>query len=83
MALASIKLCGLFVILSNLLLPACTATVSGCISCVGKSNQQLPVQADFDPNAKTMQQLCAKTDYGGGLAGQHIGGYCARSALDI
>ena len=83
MASTSIKLCGLFAILSNILTPACAATDSGWISSVDNSNQQLPVQADFDPNTKSMQQLCAKTDYGGGSAGQHIGSYCARAPLDI
>ena len=31
-----------------------------------------------DPNRFTMQQLCAKTIYGGASAGQHLGGWCSR-----
>ena len=52
------------------------------ITCVGDhSNIQLPIvnrmmPTEFDPNEFSMQQLCAKPQYGGGERFQHIGGYC-------
>lgn len=70
------------VILARILTPAYAASDWGAISCIGKSNQQLPVQPDFDPNIKTMQHLCAKTAYRGGPAGQHIGGFCAGAPVE-
>lgn len=82
MALNSVELCGLVVILASILTPAYAASDWGAISCVGNSNQQLPVQPDFDPNTKTIQHLCAKTAYRGGPAGQHIGGFCARARIE-
>ena len=50
------------------------------ITCLGSSyDLQLPVRSDgVDPNLFTMQQLCAKTIYGGAPAGQHLGGWCSR-----
>ena len=48
------------------------------ITCVGQSpDLRLPLLQDgFDPNRASMQQLCAKTQYGGGAPGQQAGGYC-------
>lgn len=47
------------------------------ITCLGSSyDYPLPKQGDFDPNTLTMQQLCAKPQYGGAGPGQHIGGVC-------
>lgn len=48
------------------------------ITCVGTTpDLQLPIfENGFDPNQATMQELCAKPQYGGGLPGQHAGGYC-------
>lgn len=50
------------------------------ITCLGSSyDLELPVRSDgVDPNNFTMQQLCAKTIYGGAPAGQHLGGWCSR-----
>ena len=51
------------------------------IHCVGtKSQIQLPVlnpgrPTEFGPNVLTIQELCAKSQYGGS-PGYHIGGYC-------
>ena len=50
---------------------------AGFITCIGTPSQELPdrpAQVDFDPNASTMQLLCAKTAYGGGTARRNIGG---------
>ncbi len=50
----------------------------GNITCLGdKYAIDLPVIAGFNPNLVTMQKLCAKPQYNGGLPGQHIGGWCA------
>lgn len=47
------------------------------ISCVGDSyDLRLPLQPGWNPNKKTVQQLCAKPQYSGGLPGQHAGGWC-------
>ena len=53
------------------------------ITCLGSSyDLQLPVREDgIDPNRFTMQQLCAKTIYGGAPAGQHLGGWCSRGLI--
>lgn len=53
------------------------------ITCLGSSyDLQLPVRTDgVDPNRFTMQQLCAKTIYGGAPAGQHLGGWCSRGLV--
>ena len=48
------------------------------ITCIGDSyDLELPTQAHFNPNAVSMQKLCAKPQYGGGPPGQHVGGWCA------
>ncbi|KAL9032805.1 MAG: hypothetical protein Q9180_006298, partial [Flavoplaca navasiana] len=55
----------------------------GNITCVGNSyDLELPVIGDFNPNELTMQQLCAKPQYGGGLPGQHVGGWCEHWLLE-
>ena len=47
------------------------------ISCVGSTyDLELPLQAGWNPNTVSVQQLCAKTKYGGGPRGQNIGGWC-------
>ena len=48
------------------------------ITCVGQfPDLKLPILEDgFDPNQASMQQLCAKTRYGGGEPGHQVGGYC-------
>ncbi|KAL8731381.1 MAG: hypothetical protein Q9166_003473 [cf. Caloplaca sp. 2 TL-2023] len=49
------------------------------ITCVGKGyDLELLIIGDFNPNTLTMQQLCAKPQYGGGLPDQHVGGWCER-----
>ena len=48
------------------------------ITCIGDSyDLELPTQAHFNPNAVSMQKLCAKPQYGGGPPGQHVGGWCS------
>ena len=61
----------------------------GFITCLGNaSDQQLPSilqthQGEFfDPKTKTMQQLCAKPQYGGGNPFEHVGGHCGRSPIE-
>ena len=50
----------------------------GDITCLGdKYAIDLPVIAGFNPNLVTMQKLCAKPQYNGGLPGQHVGAWCA------
>jgi len=50
----------------------------GNITCLGDRYAiDLPVVAGFNPNLVTMHKLCAKTQYNGGLPGQHVGGWCA------
>ncbi len=53
------------------------------ITCLGSSyDLQLPVRRNgVDPNQFTMQQLCAKTTYGGAPNGQHLGGWCSRGLI--
>ena len=49
------------------------------ITCVGDYGEALPVDAGFSPiyaPGISMQELCAKTQYGGGQPGKHIGGWC-------
>lgn len=50
------------------------------ITCLGSSYAlQLPIRSDgTNPNDFTMQQLCAKTAYGGAPAGQNLGGWCSK-----
>ncbi|MCJ1278707.1 hypothetical protein MMC21_006524 [Puttea exsequens] len=53
------------------------ANPKGNITCLGDSyDVELPAQPHFNPNVVTMQQLCAKPQYGGGSRGQHLGGWC-------
>ena len=54
------------------------ATPQNNITCVGQfPDLKLPLLNDgFDPNRSNMQELCAKTQYGGGAPGHHAGGYC-------
>lgn len=53
------------------------------ITCLGSSyDLQLPVRDNgVDPNHFTMQQLCAKTTYGGAPNGEHLGGWCSRGLI--
>lgn len=54
------------------------ANPEGRLFCQGYSQINLPTfNANFDPNGKTLQQLCVKPQYGGGLRYQHLGGFCA------
>ncbi|KAI9804697.1 MAG: hypothetical protein M1833_006772 [Piccolia ochrophora] len=48
----------------------------GQVKCVGESpDLRLPTQIPYrDPNTQTMQELCAKPQYGGGPL--HVGGFC-------
>lgn len=50
------------------------------ITCLGSHyDLQLPLRSDgSDPNELTMQELCAKTIYGGAPAGDHLGGWCSK-----
>ncbi len=50
------------------------------ITCLGSSyDLQLPIRSDgFNPNEITVQQLCAKTVYGGAPQGQNLGGWCSK-----
>lgn len=53
------------------------ADPSGNITCLGdRYGIDLPIIAGFDPNLVTMQELCAKPQYNGGLPGQHVGAWC-------
>ena len=52
------------------------------ITCLGSSYAlQLPSLDGNDPNELTMQQLCAKTIYGGAPDGRHFGGWCSRGLV--
>lgn len=55
------------------------------ITCLGKHyDLQLPLRRDgHDPNELTMQQLCAKTEYGGAPNGSHFGEWCSRGLQSI
>lgn len=54
------------------------ADFEGNVTCLGNNHAiNLPVLGDFDPETVTMQQLRAKSQYGGGKPGQHVGGFCA------
>ncbi|KAL9612030.1 MAG: hypothetical protein Q9167_003356 [Letrouitia subvulpina] len=46
------------------------------ITCQGNTNIYLPVFDEYDPNELSLQKLCAKPEYGGGQAFQHVGGFC-------
>ena len=55
----------------------------GSITCVGnKYPLDLPLVAGFNPNELTMQQFCAKPQFGGGRPGQNIGGWCSTFSSD-
>ena len=55
------------------------ANPRGRIHCFGHPQTAMPAQLEggLEPRSKTLQQLCAKPQYGGGLPGEHAGGYCA------
>ena len=55
------------------------ANPRGRIHCLGYPQTAMPAQLEggLQPRSKSLQQLCAKPQYGGGLPGQHAGGYCA------
>lgn len=54
------------------------------ITCVGSSyDLNLPNLGDFNPNLLTMQQLCPKPQFGGGLPERHVGGWCDSPALSV
>ncbi|KAI9669453.1 MAG: hypothetical protein M1817_004678 [Caeruleum heppii] len=47
------------------------------ITCLGPLPPfELPRFPNWDPNTFTLQQICAKPQYGGRARGQHIGGFC-------
>ena len=47
------------------------------ITCLDDSyDLELPLQAHWNPNTVSMQSLCAKPQYGGGLPGENIAGWC-------
>ena len=50
------------------------------ITCLGSSYEvQLPLRSDgTNPNELTMQQLCAKSVYGGAPEGWNLGGWCSK-----
>lgn len=53
------------------------------ITCVGEYDKALPLDAGFSPVYPLgipMQKLCAKTQFNGGLPGQHVGGWCQRTS---
>ena len=52
------------------------ADPQGRISCHGTPAVPLPTQPNFNPNLMSMQQLCAKPQYGGGARRRHLGFYC-------
>ncbi|KAI4180916.1 MAG: hypothetical protein L6R41_006942 [Letrouitia leprolyta] len=54
------------------------------ITCVGDSyDLSLPILGEFNPNLLTMQQLCAKPQFGGGLPERHVGGWCNRRVMSL
>ena len=54
------------------------ADPQGNITCLGdRYGIDLPIITGFNPNLVTMQELCAKPQYNGGLPGQHVGVWCA------
>ena len=57
--------------------------------CLGNASDQqlpsiLPTHQDgfFNPKTKTMHQLCAKPQYGGGNPFEHVGGRYGRSSIE-
>ncbi|KAI9682253.1 MAG: hypothetical protein M1817_000307 [Caeruleum heppii] len=56
------------------------ADPDGNITCVGPLPEwRLPTFPDFDPNTFTLQELCAKPQYGGRAKDQHMAGWCLRN----
>ncbi|KAI9671155.1 MAG: hypothetical protein M1817_003662 [Caeruleum heppii] len=54
------------------------ANPRGHIFCAGPlPDFSLPQLSDFDPRALTLQELCAKPQYGGRARLQHVSAYCA------
>ncbi|KAL9610854.1 MAG: hypothetical protein Q9167_004459 [Letrouitia subvulpina] len=54
------------------------ANPEGRLFCQGYPQINLPtLSVNFNPNEKTLQQLCVKPQYGGGSRHQHLGGFCA------
>ena len=53
------------------------ADPKGNVTCFGESyDLKLPSWDGLNPNELSMQELCAKTQYGGAPPGQNIGAYC-------
>ena len=46
------------------------------ITCLGYSDIVLPVFSDWNPNDYSLQQLCAKPQFGGLGRRMHLGGFC-------
>ena len=55
----------------------------GKMYCLGHPLTPMPNFGDFHPNTYTMQDLCVKTQYGGGIRGFHAGGYCFGNDLVV
>lgn len=56
------------------------ADPTGNITCLGdRYALGLPVVDGFNPNEVSMQKLCAKPQYNGGLPGEHLGGWCLQT----
>ncbi|KAI9680489.1 MAG: hypothetical protein M1817_003929 [Caeruleum heppii] len=59
------------------------ADPQGHITCLGPLPAwALPKINGWDPNTATLQEICAKPQYGGKARWQHIGGYCPKFDLD-
>lgn len=55
----------------------------GNITCLGTSYElRLPTWDGFNPNEYTMQQLCAKPQYGGNPPGRNLGAYCYYNSVE-
>ncbi|KAI9676480.1 MAG: hypothetical protein M1817_000638 [Caeruleum heppii] len=57
------------------------ADPAGRLTCLGPLPPwplPVPLEGDWDPNSFTLQELCAKPQYGGRGPDQHLGGYCPR-----
>ena len=53
------------------------ANPKGNVTCLGDAYElTLPEWNGFNPNGISMQRFCAKTQYGGGPAGQNVGAFC-------
>ncbi|KAI9669836.1 MAG: hypothetical protein M1817_004577 [Caeruleum heppii] len=57
----------------------------GSIRCEGPLPYRLPRYPfwPFDPNTFTLQQLCAKPQYGGRGPGQHLSGFCSDNQYGV